>query len=162
MLQATAVHDHPVPQAQRPVPSRSLARWLVAAGAVGLVGVTIDLVQGPPASALSAHKAHGAAPIVLAIDHSVVKGLADSAAIEPGASVAAYESSADSSQMKVLAAAPKDPVDATAATNPVDSLGARDASIHHASTVHAATPVATNRGDDGPLEPGASIAAYGS
>jgi hypothetical protein len=89
--------------------SRPVARWLFIAGVVGLIGVTIDLVRGPPASALLT--AHGSALAALPIDHSVVKDLIDDASLEPGASVAAYETPIESSLAEVPAPAVRGLID---------------------------------------------------
>lgn len=75
------------------VSSGSFGRLLLAAGAVGVIGVTVELTQGPPAIALPVQASYDAAPApVLSIDHSVVKNLGEDFHLEPGASVAAYGS----------------------------------------------------------------------
>lgn len=77
----------------RDLSSRPLARLLVVAGVAGLIGVTIDLVRSPPATALQALSPSS-------IDHSVVKDLIDGDVLEPGASVAAYDTSIDRARVK--------------------------------------------------------------
>lgn len=108
MLQAAVVPNHLVlpASAHRPLSSRPLARVLFVAGAVGLIGVTVDLVRGPPASALPAPTSYNPAQAALLMDHSVVKNLID-VSLEPGASVAAYETSANDTDAKVSAPAVK-------------------------------------------------------
>jgi len=96
MLQAPVILDHHARHArhapaQRGIPSRPLTRWLLVASAVGVIGVSIDLFQGPAANALPAPTAQGAALAALSIDHSVVKNLSDNVGLAPGASVAAYD-----------------------------------------------------------------------
>ena len=84
--------------AQRRLSSRPFARLLFIAGAVGIIGVTIDLVQGPPASALPTPTAQDSALAASPIDHSVVKNLVDyDASTQPGTSVAAYGAPIDDS-----------------------------------------------------------------
>jgi len=70
-------------------------RWLLVAGAVALIGVSIDPFGGAHAVALSAPAAQ-----VMPLDHSAVAMSADE---EPGAAIAAYDSPADEQQ---AAAAP--------------------------------------------------------
>ena len=90
--------------------SRPLPRLLLVAGAVGVTGVTIDLVQGSPANALTGPGAGGSALAALPIDHSVVKNSADDDSLQPGASVAAYDASIDTSVARVPALAVKSPI----------------------------------------------------
>ena len=99
MLQAAAVLDHPVQQALAPgrTSLSPLARLLLVAGVVGVIGVTIDLSRGTSANAVPAPGAQGPALAALPIDHSVVKNMIDGVALEPGASVAAYETWVDDS-----------------------------------------------------------------
>lgn len=155
MLQATAVVDHRVPPtaAKRRAPSRPLSSWLFVAGAFGLVAVTIDLVKGPAANALPTPAAHGAPLGTLAIDHSVVKHLVDGESLQPGASVAAYDRSTEASAMPLPASALRAPIDEAAPVSPA-SAADRGAFIDHSALA--------NQGVDSTLEPGASVAAYGS
>jgi hypothetical protein len=92
------------------------------AGAVGLIGVTVDLVKGPPASALPTPAQQGSALAVSPIDHSVVSGLIDDdAATPPGASVAAYGVPIDDSEAKSPA---PDLIDDDATAQPGRSVAA--------------------------------------
>jgi len=100
LLQGAVDRNHSVldAPAQGRLSSRPFARLLFAAGAVGLIGVTIDLVQGPPASALPTPAAQGSALAASPIDHSVVKNMVDyDASTQPGTSVAAYGAPNDES-----------------------------------------------------------------
>lgn len=83
--------------------SRPFARLLFVAAAAGLVGVTIDLVRAPPATALPA-----LAP--LSIDHSMANDLIDDDVLDPGASVAAYDTSFDKAGVKAPAPTLKAPI----------------------------------------------------
>lgn len=74
-----------------PARPRPLPRWLFVAAAVGVIGVGIDLLHGPPANALPMHATPIFAPAALPLDHSVVAGLTDESPLAPGAAVAAYE-----------------------------------------------------------------------
>lgn len=78
-------------RAQRRMHLRPFRRWLLVAGAVGLVGVSIVLLQGSRADARPVPTAPGSALAALRLDHSVVTKLIDDVPLEPGASVAAYE-----------------------------------------------------------------------
>ena len=100
LLQGAVDRNHSVREApaQGRLSSRPFARLLFVAGAVGVIGVTIDLVQGPPASALPTPAAQGSASAASPIDHSVVKNLIDyDASTQPGSSVAAYGAPIDDS-----------------------------------------------------------------
>jgi len=106
--------------AQRRLSSRPFARLLFIAGAVGIIGVTIDLVQGPPASALPTPTAQDSALAASPIDHSVVKNLVDyDASTQPGTSVAAYGA----------------PIDDSVATTPVPDLIDYDATSQPGTSV---------------------------
>jgi hypothetical protein len=76
---------------QRRMGARLLPRWLLVAGAVALVGVSIDLFRGRPASALTAPAAPVSSLAVPLLDHSVVTKLVGEQTLEPGASIAAYD-----------------------------------------------------------------------
>ncbi len=145
---------------------RPLPRLLLVAGAVGVIGVTIDLVRGSPANALPAPGAHGSALAAVRIDHSVVKNMIDDVSLEPGASVAAYDTLIDDSAatvpppaMKGLTAAKVPPApamrDLTVAQVPAPALKGPTATKLPA-------PAVKDHTDDDALEPGASVAAYGS
>jgi hypothetical protein len=110
MLQAAAVHDHPVQQslASGRMSLSPLARLLLVAGVVGVIGVTIDLSRGTSANAVPAPGAQGPALAALPIDHSVLKAIIDGVSLDPGASVAAYETWVDDS---VAQSAKQDPTD---------------------------------------------------
>lgn len=69
-------------------------RWMLVAGAVALIGVSIDLFRGPPANALPAPTAQIHAVHSPLLDHSVAAKLADHSPLEPGASIAAYDTPA--------------------------------------------------------------------
>ena len=155
MLQATAAIDPRVRQAaaRGSMPSRPLARWVFVIGAIGVIGVTIDLVQGPAANALPAPMARSAAAVALPIDHSVVKNLLADDSLEPGASVAAYERATATAPGPTPASVQESPI-AGAAREPI-----RSAAVHGSPVAHS---VMKDQGDDSPLEPGASVAAYGS
>jgi hypothetical protein len=144
---------------------RPLPRLLLVAGVVGVIGVTIDLVQGSPAHALPAPGAHGSALAAVHIDHSVVKNMVDDVSLEPGASVAAYDTSIDDSVATAPAPALKDlavsKVSAPAAKDPtvarVPAPAAQDLTVARVLAPAVKSPI-----DDDALEPGASVAAYGS
>jgi hypothetical protein len=88
--------------------SRPLPRLLLVEGAVGLIAVTIDLTRGPTASALPARNELGSLPIY----QWDTKNLVDrDAPLEPGASIAAYDTSAGDSVAKAAAPAAKGPSD---------------------------------------------------
>jgi hypothetical protein len=76
--------------------ARLMPRWLIAAGAVALACVSIDLFLGPPASALSWHTSQIQAPPVPHLDHSLSM-LADEPPLTAGTSVAAYDAVASES-----------------------------------------------------------------
>ena len=94
-------------------------RLLLVALAVGCIGVGIDLLQGPPASSLPL----AAAPV--AAFTSMPTTLADEAALEPGASVAAYGTLAEDlvAQRFVPAAQPVPVIDAQEAGASVAAYG---------------------------------------
>jgi hypothetical protein len=128
MLQAPVILDHHARHArhapaQRGIPSRPLTRWLLVASAVGVIGVSIDLFQGPAANALPAPTAQGAALAALSIDHSVVKNLSDDVGLEPGASVAAYDAPISEPSVKRAAPAAANPM-ADDTLEPGASVGA--------------------------------------
>ena len=112
MLQAPATLDHAARHApaRHGIPPRPLARWLLVAGAVGVIGVSVDLLQGSPANALPAPKAPGAALATFPIDHSVVKNLSDDVGLQPGASVAAYDAPISEPPLKRAAPAAANPM----------------------------------------------------
>jgi hypothetical protein len=132
--------------------SRPLPRWLLVAGAVGVIGVTIDLIQGSPANGWPAPGAHGSALAVLPIDHSVVKNLVDDVSLEPGASVAAYDTLIDDSVAKAPVPAMKG---MTTAMVPAPTV--KDLTVARVPAPAVKSPI-----NDDALEPGASVAAYGS
>ena len=110
--------------AQGRLSSRPFARLLFIAGAVGIIGVTIDLVQGPPASALPTPTAQDSALAASPIDHSVVKNLVDyDASTQPGTSVAAYGASIDDSEATTPA---PDLIDYDATSQPGTSVASYD------------------------------------
>jgi hypothetical protein len=82
-----------------------LPRWLIAAGAVALAGVSIDLFGGPPASALPSRTSQIQALPVPYLDHSVVSMLADEPPLKAGTSVAAYDAVASEDPALASAAA---------------------------------------------------------
>lgn len=95
---------------QRRMGARLLPRWLIVAGAVGLIGVSIDLFRGPPASALPAPVARVSSLAVAPLDHSGVARLVDEQALEPGASIAAYDLLASATVDQAPAAAVQPPM----------------------------------------------------
>jgi len=138
--------------------SRSVTRLLVIVGAVGFIGAAVGLVQAPLATATPGLNNFDSSVAALLIDHSVVKDLGDDQALEQGASVAAYASSLDPSTLQDLAPTPT-------ATNLLDDNAS--SALHRSSTrtLEISTPVpgATTSSieNNEPLEPGASVAAYG-
>jgi hypothetical protein len=125
MQQAAVVPTHPIEpgSAPRRMASRPLARVLFVAGAVGLIGVTVDLLSGPPASAVPTPTSYISYQTIL--DSSVANNLLD-VTLEPGASVAAYGTSGSD------------------------------------TSAQATAPSVSVSSEDKPLEQGASVGAYGS
>ena len=80
----------------RPTSTRPLKRLLLVAGAAGLIGVGIDLRQDGSANALPTPAPQASARASFSTDYPVDMSLVDETALQPGASIAAYDTSVDS------------------------------------------------------------------